>query len=299
MFAGHLSELPSLLVSLVAGTMTFAAALKLAYWSDFVAWLDSMRNRWLPSSLAAAGVIAVEGLAAALLLTTSTAARGLALAASIVLLTFAVRFVTRDVSTLQCACLGNAGPGAVRKVVFVMAVLATAAVLILLANGVMWPGVLESAQISPLQSCIAMLVGAYMFRDSRSASAAPSAERLLLSADAQEIIEARSLTAPGGPILIVFVTPGCQGCTKLLELMVGIEPMLPGDSRTLVHITGSPHGGSVMGARFEIISEDEALMDAFAVRATPSLVVLKDGECALSAGLVACITALGGVIATA
>lgn len=299
MFAGHMSELSSLLVSLVAGTMIFAAALKLAYWSDFVAWLDSMQIRWLPSSLTAVGVIAVEGLAAALLLTSATAARGLALAASIVLLTFAVRFLTRDVSPLQCACLGKAGSGTVRTVVFAMAALATAAVLILLANVMIWPGALESARMSPVQSCIAMLVGAYMFRDSRSAPAGPSAERFLLSADAQRIIEARSLTAPGGPTLIVFVTPGCQGCAKLLELILGIEPMLPGDCRTLVHIADSPHAGSVMGARLEIISEDVTLMDAFAVRATPSLAVLKDGEYALSAGLAACIAALGGVIATA
>ncbi|WP_320505677.1 MauE/DoxX family redox-associated membrane protein [Stenotrophomonas sp. CFBP8980] len=289
----------SLLVSLVAGTMIFASALKLAYWSDFVAWLESMQFRWLPSSPAAVGVIAVEGLAAALLLTAGTAASGLALAASIVLLILAVRFLTREVSPLQCACLGNAGSGVVKKVVFAMAVLATAAVSALLANGMLWPGVLDTARMSPVQSCIAMLVGAYIFRDSPLVPAGPSSERLLLSADAQGIIEARSLTAPGGPTLIVFVTPGCQGCAKLLELILGIEAMLPGDCRTLVHIAGSPHGGSVMGARLEIISEDVTLMDAFAVRATPSLAVLKDGEYALSAGLAGCIAALGGVIATA
>lgn len=299
MSAGYLSELSSLLVSLVAGTMIFAATLKLAYRSDFVAWLDSMRIRWLPSWLAAFGVIAVEGGAAVVLLTAGTTATGLALAASILLLTLAVRLLTRDVSALKCACLGDAGPGAVRKVVFAMAALAGAAVLILLANELVWPGVLESTQISPTQSCIAMLAGAYMFRDSRSAPAGPTAERLLLSADAQGIIEARSLAAPGRRTLIVFVTPGCQGCAKLLELMLAIEPMVPGDCRTLVHIAGSPHGGSAMGARLEIISEDVALMDAFAIRATPSLAVLKGGEYVLSAGLAGCIAALGGVIATA
>ena len=299
MLGTPLSELPSLLVSLAAGIMIIAAVLKLAFWSDFVDWLDSMRIRWLPSTLAAVGVIAVEALAAALLLTIVNAESGLALAASILVLTLAVRFLTRHASPLQCACLGDAGSSAVRKVVFTMAVLAAAALLILLANGLVWPGVLESARMSPVQSCIAMLVGAYIFRDSRSTSADPPAERLLLSADAQGIIEARSLTAPGRPTLIVFLTPGCKGCAKLLELILGIEPMLPGDSRTLIHIAGSPHGGSVMGARLEIISEDVSFMDAFAVRATPSLAVLTDGEYALSAGLPACIAALGGIIAAA
>ena len=297
MYKEYLIDASSLLVSLTAGLMLSAAILKLLHWGNFVAWLASLRNRWLPPALAAGSVVTAEALAAVCLLSASSVSLGLVIALSVLALTLAGRFLTLRVAPTGCECLGNASPSTVRKVAFAMGILGILSASVLLVDEFFLPETLESGRLESMQGCICMLLGAYLFRDSSSRHKKSSFAWLKLSPIAQSIIDKRHLAEGVRPTLIVFVSPGCQGCVKLLELVVSIEALLPGEYRKLVHVAGSSHNGSVMGVGLEIISEDIALMTALGVRATPSAVVLRDGQYVVSSGLAACVAALGVVIA--
>lgn len=293
-------QLAPFVTGCVAGIFVCAAILKLVSWKGF--------NRWLASAglvvggrtaEIAAGIVLMEAVLAALLVSSGHPQRTLALALMVSTLLIAGRLLLGRLGATDCPCLGEGNERGVKRVAAAMAIFAVCSgslLIILLANPS--TGVHDWSQLASVASGTALVLGAFLFGNSARRPVLGMPKKV--SSDAARVSRLRELVGdvPSAKAIVVFVAPDCRGCGKILEVIVGLQPVLPEEHSLFVHMLGFETAGAALGEGIHLIPADDRLMRNFSVRATPSLVLAEGDHFWVTEGVADCIGALGEIIAS-